>query len=378
MKRLFTIKPDILLFISIVFLVSAGAVMVYTSSAVLASERFGNDTLFLEKHLIRCVIGLVLMVTFMQIDYRFWRKFSKPMLLIGFGLLIIVLFPGIGGKSSEITKAHRWIKIASYTIQPVDIFKLIFIIWLADSLDRKKDKLKSFLQGYLPHLLVLLGAFGLIVIQPAFGAAVSLLSISLIILFVSNIRFYHIFVTGLSAIPILISLVIRSPYRLTRLLSFLNPDQDPFGANYHVRQSLIGLGSGGFFGVGLGHSIQKLLYLPEPHTDFIFTIIGEEFGFIGTFAIMMLYLIIGWRSIRVAYRAPDYYGSLVAVGLSAMIFCGAMINIAVVTGSVPTTGLPLPLVSFGGSAIIFNLIGLGMLLNVSHHSQLSTVEQRVN
>lgn len=368
MKRPLSIKPDMILFVAIVLLVCIGSVMVYTSSAILGAERFGDDTLFLEKHIVRVILGLVAMFTLMQIDYRFWRKFSKPLLLIGFGLLLIVLFPGVGGKASEITGANRWLKIASYTIQPVDVFKLIMILWLADSLDRKKDILHDFTNGYLPHLVVLLAAFILIVVQPAFGAAVALLTIAFIIFFVSGIRVRHLLATVASAIPILVLLIIKSPYRLIRLLSFLNPTEDPFGANYHIRQSLIGLGTGGFFGVGLGHSIQKLLYLPEPHTDFIFTIIGEEFGFIGATLILSIYLVIGWRSIKAAYYAPDFFGTMAAVGLSSMIFFGAMINVAVVTGSIPTTGLPLPLVSFGGSSIIFNLMGLGVLLNISHHA----------
>ncbi len=367
MRRPYTITPDMTLFIAIVLLVSIGVVMVYTASAVLAGERFGDDTFFLQRHLVRVLIGLIMMITFMQIDYRFWRKFSKPLLLLGFTLLIIVFLPGVGGRSTEITGAHRWIRIASYTIQPVDLLKLILIVWLADSLDRKCKQINSFDKGLLPHVLVLLAAFTLIVIQPAFGAAFSLLIISLMILFTAGVKVMHLAALSLSAVPVFILLIIHSPYRLIRVLSYLNPNSDPFGANYHIRQSLIGLGSGGFFGVGLGHSIQKLLYLPEPHTDFIFTIIGEEFGFLGAVGILSLYLLIGWRGYLAAKNAPETFGRLTAVGLTAMIFFGALINVSVVTGSIPATGLPLPLISFGGSSIIFNLIGLGILLNISQH-----------
>ncbi|OQY29750.1 MAG: putative lipid II flippase FtsW [Candidatus Cloacimonetes bacterium 4572_55] len=369
MRRTSAVIPDMTLFIAIVLLVSIGSVMVYTASAVLAADKFGSDTFFLERHLVRALVGLALMATVMQIDYRFWRKFSKSFLLIGFILLIAVLFPGVGGRASEITGANRWIKIASYTMQPVDIVKLIIILWLADSLDRKRGKLRNFSHGFLPHIFVVVITFTLIVVQPAFGSAFSLLAISLTILFVAGIKIFHISALTLSAVPILILLVVRTPYRLTRVLSFLNPNSDPLGASYHVRQSLIGLGSGGFSGVGLGHSVQKLLYLPEPHTDFIFTIVGEEFGFIGAMGILSLYLLIGWRGYAAAQNAPDFFGRLMAIGLTAMIFFGALINVAVVTGTIPATGLPLPLVSFGGSSIIFNLLGLGILLNISRHTK---------
>lgn len=371
MKKPTTIIPDMTLFIAIVILVSLGSVMVYTASAVLAAERFGSDTFFLERHLVRALIGLVLMVMVMQIDYRFWRRFSRPLLLIGFGMLILALFPGVGGRAAEITGAHRWIKISSYTIQPVDVVKLVMILWLADSIDRKRGVMRDFMHGFAPHVVVLLGAFALIVVQPAFGSAFSLLTIALVVLFVGGVKFFHIFALGLSAIPVLVMLVIHSPYRLIRLMSFLNPESDPLGASYHVRQSLIGLGSGGILGVGLGHSVQKLLYLPEPHTDFIYTIIGEEFGFVGTVGILLLYLLIAWRGYVIAQKAPDFFGTLVAIGLTAMVFFGALINVAVVTGSIPATGLPLPLVSFGGSSIIFTLLGLGVLLNISQHVRKS-------
>ncbi len=372
MKRPLTIVPDMTLFIAIVLLVSIGAVMVYTSSAVLAAERFGSDTFFLQRHLGRVLVGLVLMFAIMQVDYRVWRKFAKPMLLIGFALLVITFFPGVGGRAAEMTGANRWIRIGSYTIQPIDIMKLVMIFWLADSLDRKKERIDSFAKGFLPHLIVVGAAFTLVVIQPAFGSAFSLLVISLSMLFVGGVKFLHIAAVSLSAFPALILLIIQTPYRLTRVLSYLNPNSDPLGASYHVRQSLIGLGNGGLTGLGLGESIQKLLYLPEPHTDFIFTIIGEEFGFVGAMGILTLFLWIAWRSYKAAVYAPDLFGTYVAAGIGAMLFFGAMINVAVVTGSIPATGLPLPLISFGGSSIIFNLMGLGVLLNISQYVRSTT------
>ena len=362
--------PDIPLLITTLILIGIGIVAVYSASAFIAlhTEKFNNDpAFFLKRQMIRVALGLVVMLVFMFFNYRFYSKLSKVILIIGIALLAISIIPGVGGKSAEATSANRWIRLFSFTFQPAEIIRLALIIYLSEILVRKQDSITSFKKGFLPPFLIVGLVFVLLVLQPSFGAAVLVAMISFTLLFVGGVRIYHLFLVAAGALPILAFLIKSAEYRFSRWLSYINPNSDPLNTGYHIQQSLIALGSGKFWGLGLGQSKQKLFYLPEPHTDFIFSIIGEEFGFLGTFILISLFLFLAWRGIIIAKRAPEMFGFYLAFGITVSLFLSAAVNIGVVTNLLPTTGLPLPFISYGGSSIILNLSSIGILLNISRH-----------
>jgi cell division protein FtsW len=239
------------------------------------------------------------------------------------------------------------------------------VLFCSDSLTRNQERLTSFFKGLTPQLLILLLVFGLILKEPDLGTALAISGTVFVLLFTAGAKVSHLASLGLAGIVGIVSAIIMEPYRLRRLLAFSDPWADPLDTGYHIIQSLYAIGSGGLFGVGLGRSREKFLYLPEPHTDFIFAILGEELGFIGTVTVIILFFLFVWRGLKVAISAPDIFGSILAIGLTTMIVVQALMNIAVVTASMPVTGIPLPFISFGGSALIFTLAGVGILLNIS-------------
>jgi cell division protein FtsW len=279
-------------------------------------------------------------------------------------LLVLVLIPGIG---KVVNGARRWIDLKLFALQPSEIAKLSMVFFMAESLTRQQDRITNFMKGLVPHLLVLLVVFGLILKEPDLGTALAIGGTVFLMFFASGAKIIHLgSLVGLGVIGV-ITAIIAEPYRMRRITAFADPWQDPLDTGYHIIQSLYALGSGGLFGLGLGRSREKFLYLPEPHTDFIFAILGEELGFIGTVTVVLLFFLFAWRGYKIAISAPDTFGSILAAGLTTMISLQAMMNIAVVTASMPVTGIPLPFVSYGGSALLFTMAGVGVLLNISRH-----------
>jgi cell division protein FtsW len=359
-----TKSPDFVIFFSIITLLGIGIVMVFSASAVSAYVHFNDSYYFLKRQLIWAVAGLILMIFFMQIDYHIWRKWAKPVFFATLMLLVLVLIPGIG---KVVNGARRWIDLKLFALQPSEIAKLSMVFFMSESLTRQQDRIINFTKGLVPHLLVLLVVFGLILKEPDLGTALAIGGTVFLMFFASGAKITHLgSLVGCAVIGV-ITAIIAEPYRMRRITAFADPWQDPLDTGYHIIQSLYALGSGGLFGLGLGRSREKFLYLPEPHTDFIFAIIGEELGFIGTVTVVLLFFLFAWRGYKVAISAPDTFGSILAAGLTTMISLQAMMNIAVVTASMPVTGIPLPFVSYGGSALLFTMAGVGVLLNVSRH-----------
>lgn len=351
----------------VMFLISIGIVMIYGSSGAYASQQLGDASYFLNRHLIFLAIGFVGMLGIMWLDYRHLAKIAKPLMVICIILLILVLIPHIGKASFG---ARRWFRVGPINFQPSELAKIAMLIYAADYLARKGETIRDFFRGFLPLLMVLGLTCGLIVKQPDLGNSVLIGAIVMIMMFVAGTRIVHIASLGLLVAPALILLVIKVPYRMRRILAFLDPWQDSQGAGFQLSQSQIALGSGGLFGVGLGKSMQKLFYLPAAHTDFILSIIGEELGLVGTLTVVLLFTVLIWQGARIAKRTTDRFGYFLAVGIVAMLGLQAVVNIGVSIGAFPTKGLPLPFISYGGSALVFNLMAVGLLLNISRIQDL--------
>ncbi len=353
---------DFILFSAIMILVAVGVVMVYSASSYSAffSKAYNYDSMFfLKKQGLSAIIGITAMFFMIKIDYHKIKKFTKVIMLLTIILLCVVFaFPPING-------ARRWIPIPVFNLQPSEIAKYVIVLYMAKSIEAKGEKIKSFLYGIMPYLMVSGLYAGLVIAEKNLSIATVIMLVTLILLFVGGARWMH-FIQLIGVVGVFGTLgIILEPYRLDRFKSFLDPWKDPKGDGYQLIQSLLALGSGGITGVTLGKSRQKAYYIPEPHNDFIFSIIGEELGLIGCTVIIILFLIVIWRGIRTAIRAKDTYGTLLAVGTTSVIAIQAIINIAVVSGSMPVTGVPLPFISYGGSSLLFNLMAMGILLNVS-------------
>ncbi|KMT21405.1 putative lipid II flippase FtsW [Clostridium cylindrosporum] len=361
---------DFVLFIVILMLLAVGLVMIFSASMVTDLQKQGDGYYHLKRQAIWTVLGIIAMLTAANVDFRKFRnkKLIKFSMLIILGLLVVVLFmPAAKG-------ASRWIGVGSLGFQPSELAKIILIIYLADSLARKGNNVKSFIKGVVPTLLVA-GLFsGLIMLQPNMSTAVILFATAFCMLFVSGARWLHLGGLAGSGILAAAAFAMSADYRRKRVFAFLNPWQDPLGDGYQAIQSLYGLGAGGFFGLGLGQSRQKWLYIPEAQNDFIFAIIGEELGFIGAFFVIALFGILVWRGFKIALNCSDKFGTLVATGITAFIAIQASINLLVVSSFMPVTGVTLPLISYGGSSLLFTLGSLGILLNISRYSKRNGVE----
>ncbi|MFH0855718.1 MAG: putative lipid II flippase FtsW [Candidatus Omnitrophota bacterium] len=354
------------LFAVTVILMCIGIIMIYSSSSIYAWERYKDSFFFLKRHLIFMLIGAILTFFFMSIDYHKLRQISRPLLIISIILLLLVLVPGLG---REVSGARRWFRFKFLSFQPSELAGLAVIIYIADFISRKGNLIKTFSKGFLPPVCVLGLCSGLIVVQPDLGSTLALGVVVFIMLFVSGVRPVYILSLILSFLPVLYVLVFHVAYRRARILAFLNPWADPKGSGFQIIQSQLALGSGGLFGVGLGHSKQKLFYLPAAHTDFIFSIIGEELGLLGTIGVIVLFIIFVQQGIKVIKNAPDRFGYFLALGLLAMIAFRAAINIGVSCGVLPTKGLPLPFISYGGSSFIFDMISVGILVNIARSGE---------
>lgn len=350
------------LFTIMVILICIGLVMVYSASSIYASERYKDGFFFLKRHVSFLLIGALLTFLMMSLDYTLLRKYAKPMLLTAFVLLVLVLIPGVG---REVSGARRWFRFKIISFQPSEFANLAVIIYIADFISRKAEEIKTFWKGFLPPMAVLGAVIILILLQPDLGTSVSLGVVVLIMLFVARVRLVYLFSLVLTSIPMLSVLILSAPYRRARIMAFLNPWADPKGTGFQIIQSQIALGSGGIFGVGLGHSKQKLFYLPAAHTDFILSIIGEEMGLIGTVGVIILFMLFLQQGVKVIKNAPDKFGFFVSIGLVSMICFKAVINIGVSCGLLPTKGLPLPFISYGGSSFIFDMVSVGILMNIA-------------
>lgn len=343
-------------------LICIGLIMIYSASSIYCWERYHDSFFFLKRHFSFIIIGLLLTVFFMSFDYRKLSNYARPLLLLAFLFLFLVLIPGIG---REVSGARRWFRFGMISFQPSEFANLAVIIYVADFLARKDNLIKSFFRGFMPPMIVMGMIAGFILLQPDLGTTVALGSVVILMLFVAGVRLRYIVSLILASLPALYLLIFAVPYRRARILAFLNPWLDPKGSGFQIIQSQIAIGSGGLFGVGLGHSKQKLFYLPAAHTDFIFSIIGEELGLIGTVGVIMLFIVFIHQGIKIIKHAPNKFGYFLALGLLLMICLKAMVNIGVSVGVLPTKGLPLPFISYGGSSFVFDMVSVGILLNIA-------------
>ncbi len=350
------------IFSIVAVLVGVGIVMIYSASAIYAYSNMHDSLYFLKRHLIYLAAGLVLMFIAMSVDLKRIKELSKPMMLAAILLLVLVLVPHI---SKEISGAKRWFKLGPVNFQPSEFAKIAILIYMADFIARKKELVKSFIRGYMPAMLVLGTTVGLILLEPDLGTSVTIAVITMMMLYVSGLRVSYIIASFLASLPLMYALLFRVPFRRRRIMIFLNPWVDKRGTGFQIIQSFIALGSGGLLGVGLGQSRQKLFYLPASHTDFIFSIIGEELGFIGTASVVILFILFVWEGMKVAMKASGLFEKMLSFGIVSMIALEVIINIGVTAGALPTKGLPLPFISYGGSGLIFHLAAVGLLLNAA-------------
>ena len=359
------LSADGVLFAVTMGLLFFGLVMLYSASAVVADAAHRSSYFFLIKQVLWAAIGLLVMFVLMKLDYR---RLRRPVLVYGFlflsvAFLIAVLF------SPPLKNAHRWIRLGLLSFQPSEVAKLSLILAVAYLLDQKRERIDDFFAGLFLPLVVTVSLAFLVLIEPDFGTAGCLLFVGFCLFFVAGSPFRYLVSLATAAAPVLYFLIIRVDYRRDRLLTFLDPFEDPLGRGFQIIQSLIAVGTGGIVGVGFMRSRQKMFYLPEPHTDFIFSVIGEELGLIGAIALLGAFVVVLWRGVVIARRAPDFFGTLLASGLTALIVGQALINLSVSLGLVPTTGIPLPFISAGGSSLVTSLAAVGLLLGISQHAR---------
>ena len=363
-----TLKYDKVLFTATLLLVCASIVMVYSASALVALERYQQPYLFVTRQVMWTVLGLAVLAVAMRIDYRTYRSDIFVWSLLGVVMLLLVgvLF------SAPINGTRRWFGIGGLGIQPSELAKIAAIMFTALILERRRHRINEVQYSLVPVGVIVGGLVGLILLQPDFGTAVSLLAVIAVMVFAAGISYRYLFGAALLALPALYVILMQADYRRRRLLTFMDPWADPLGDGFQIIQSLIAVGTGGVFGKGLMNGVQKLFYLPEPHTDFIYAVISEETGLIGASLVLLCFCVIAWRGLRTSMRAPDSFGAFLALGITMMLVLQAFVNISVVLGLMPTKGIPLPLVSNGGSSMLINLLGIGVLLNISQHQSVET------
>ena len=358
-------------------LIAMGILMVYSSSHLLSSRHYdGYSYRYLQIHIVACVIGLTGMFLTSYFPYRFYARYANLCLIFSFVLLLLVFVPTLGAsvQGAEGGRFRRWIRIGNLSInfQPVEFAKIALVIHVANFISRNPERIKSFFNGVLPNILIVAAAFGLVVSQPDFGSA-SLLAVTVcIVLFVGGMRIWHVLTLSGVGCGLLSLLIMRDPYKLKRLMDYFAMLKSPDAANYQLTRSLDALEGGGLLGLGIDSSLQKISRLPYPHTDFIFAVLGEEFGFVGAAAVTVIFMLFIWRGLHIARCAGDLFGSLLAIGITTMIGLQAFINIGVVTGLLPTKGITLPFISYGGSSIVLSLVSVGILLNISRNSSQDT------
>ena len=347
---------------AVLLLVMFGVVMVYSASAVYAGARLGDPLWFLKRQAAGALIGLAALLMTMKVGYRRLEALAVPLVLVSLALLVCVHLPGLGHSAGGAT---RWLRLGSMTFQPSELGKISLVLWLARSLARKQERMRFFSVGFLPHLVMLAVFGGLLMLEPDFGTTVVLCVVTFALLFVAGTRVTHLFAVIGAAAPVAGLLVWKSPYRIQRVLTFLDPWKDPRGHGYQTVESLLGFGAGGSFGVGLGESHQKLFFLPAAHTDFILSIVGEELGFAGVATVVLLFAFVFWRGIRAAYASSDGFGCWLAFGLTLLLGVEALVNAGMALALLPTKGMALPFLSYGMSSVIASCTAAGILLSVS-------------
>jgi cell division protein FtsW len=357
------LQSDKWLFLAALALICASVVMVYSASALVALERFQQPYLFVTRQMMWAAAGVAVLSIVMRVDYRTYRNDRLIWLLVGLVgfMLIAVLF------ARPINGTRRWFGVGGFGIQPSELAKLAAIMFTALILERRRHRINEVGYALLPIAVIVGGLAGLILLQPDFGTAVSLLAVIAVMVFAAGISYRYLLGAGLLMLPALYVILMQADYRRRRLLTFMDPWADPLGDGFQIIQSLIAVGTGGVFGKGLMSGVQKLFYLPEPFTDFIFAVIAEETGLLGASMVVLCFCVIAWRGLRTSLRAPDSFGAFLALGITMMLVLQAFVNISVVLGLMPTKGIPLPLVSNGGSSMLINLLGVGVLLNISQH-----------
>lgn len=348
--------------LAVVALLALGMTMVLSTSYLYSQERYADGTYFFRKQMIAMGAGTLLLIVFSLLPPALYRRFAYPLLAGTFIILLLVLIPGIGAARGG---AKRWIMLAGFAFQPSELAKLAMIVYLAHSMAKKETMIRTFCVGVLPHFIVT-GAFAvLLLLEPDFGSVLILTMLLYFMLFIGGVRMHHLLATGLLALPLLIYVMTKAEYRLRRLMSFLDPWSDAAGSGFHVIQSLIAFGSGQLTGRGLGESRQKLFYLPEAHTDFVYSVIGEELGLLGALLVLALFGVIILRGFRLSARIEEPFDQYLAFGITVLLGLQALIHMGVVMGLMPTKGLVLPFISYGGSAMVLNLMEAGILLGLS-------------
>ena len=362
-------KPefDSVIFYTTMTLVFIGIIMVFSASFVQSAFKHGDSYYFLKRNVIYATLGFISMIIMSNLDYRFWKKNAKVIGIVSIILLLLVLTP-LGIKANG---ARRWLGFGAFTIQPAEIAKFATIIITAKFIEKRYDDMKSLTKGVIPLLLVPGLFFALIMLQPNMSTAGTIILVTFVMIFVAGLNMKFVIAMFGSGIGLFLLLALTSEYRLKRILSFLDPFQDPLGNGYQVIQGLYALGSGGLFGMGLGKSQQKWFYIPEPQNDFLFALIGEELGLIGCAIVIMLFVILVYRCVRIALNCKDIFTCMVVIGIGAQIGIQAALNIAVATSSMPVTGVALPFISYGGTSLIIFMSAVGIVLNISKHVKMN-------
>jgi len=374
-------RADWALLVPVACLVALGIVMVYSSSAFLGASRYDSATYFLQRHVVRVLLGAAILVVGMKIDYHRLQRLAPWAL--GASVLLLGVLLAIGGEG--VRGANRWLSVATFTLQPTEVARVACVVYLASLLEKKGEKIASFRDGLLPACLVL-GLLALLILkQPNLGSTIALLSTGFALLYLAGAKRRHLALLVLAGVVVASIAVLRNPYMMDRVVAWQAQwgagHADTLGKNWQVSQSILALGSGGVLGTGPGHGLQKVFFLPDPHTDFIYAVVGEELGLIGTAGVLLAYIALFLRGLKVAANAQDRFGRYLAAGLTVNLSVYVAMNIAVVTGVIPTTGLPLPFLSYGGSALVVNLGVVGVLLNIASQAdsgsrKASTVRTR--
>jgi len=354
-------RIDPVLLSAILLLMGFGLVMVYSTSSIFALKKFNDAFYFLKRQAIFMFVGFIFFYISSRIDIRVWKKFAYPLLFLSL-VLLIALFTKFG---KTVGGATRWLNIGGINFQPVELTKFSLIVYLAYSIEKKSDKIKTFSIGVLPHLIIMGIFVVLILLEPDFGNAMIIFSMTFALLFLGGVRVSHILLVGVMGVPFMVYELLHAGYRIRRLLIFLNPWQDPSGSGFQIIQSTYAFASGGLFGRGLGNGRQKLFYLPASHTDFIFSNIGEELGFLGVVFTVLLFGVVVWRGLTALKYTTDMHGWLLVSGMVLLLLLETLINMCVGLGALPTKGLTLPLISYGGSSVIVSCLALGIIMNAS-------------
>lgn len=357
-------KFDYVLFIAVIVLILFGLVMIYSASSIWAEYKFNDSFKYVKQQGLFIIIGIILMIMVSKVDYKWYYKKTNLILTVCLFLLVLVLIPGIGTVRNG---SQSWFGIGSFGIQPSEFAKLGLIIFTAKYLSNNNKFLKNIKKGVIPILIVLFTVFGLIMLQPDFGTGMIIVVSILAMLFIAGVNIKFFIGLGLLGIVGIVGLIAIAPYRMDRITSFLNPWKDPLGTGFQIIQSLYAIGPGGLLGQGFLNSRQKQFYLPEPQTDFIFSIISEEFGILGVIIVCSLFLLILYRGIKIALKTNDCFSKYLAFGMLFQIMIQTVMNLMVVIGLIPVTGVTLPFLSYGGSSLLISLISIGILLNISRY-----------